>query len=398
MRAAFPLALLLFLIPATAPAAEGFAGCVADLRQRALDDGIAASVVDRALGGVRYSDRVIELDRRQPEFTESFGEYLSRRVNEQRVKQGKAALIENRSLLNRIAGQYGVPAHYLVAFWGLETNFGNYTGNMPTLDSLATLACDPRRSEYFTRELMAALRLLDRRALDVEQLRGSWAGALGNFQFMPSVFLDHAVDRDGDGRADLWDSLPDAAASAANYLRALGWRTDQRWGREVLLPEGFAYHLAGLDRRKPLREWRQLGVRRADGGPLPLADMQASLLVPAGHRGPAFLVYENFRVIMTWNRSQYYALAVGHMADRLAARGPLVQPPPMDEPRLDRATVEAMQRRLKAKGYDPGEPDGLFGPATRGAVRAFERDRGRIADGQPDPELLRDLGLDAPAS
>jgi membrane-bound lytic murein transglycosylase B len=397
MRPAFPLALIGFLATTTATA-EDITGCLAQLRGQALQQGLSTAVVDRALDGVGYSERVIELDRRQPEFTETFAQYLGRRVTEARVEQGKRALIDNRLLLNRIAGQYGVPAHYLVAFWGLETHYGTYTGDMPVLDSLATLACDPRRSEYFTGELLDALRLLERDAVTVDQLRGSWAGAMGNFQFMPSVFLEHAVDRDGDGRRDLWGSLPDAAASAANYLRALGWKTGQRWGREVRLPEGFPYHTAGLDNARPLSAWRELGVRLADGRPLPVADMDAALLVPSGHQGPAFLVYDNFRVIMTWNRSQYYALAVGHLADRLAARGPLVRPPPQDTLHLDRTMILELQRRLLERGYDPGEPDGLFGPETRRAVRAFQKARGRIADGQPDPVLLRDLDIETPPS
>lgn len=393
-----PAFALLCLVAIPPAGARDFGACLTDLRQRAVTEGISPSVADRALGGVSHSERVIELDRRQPEFTESFAEYLGRRVTEERIERGKRALIDNRPLLNRIAGHYGVPAHYLVAFWGLETNYGTYTGTMPTLDSLATLACDPRRAGYFTEELMAALRLLERDAVAMERLKGSWAGALGSFQFMPSVFLEHAVDRDGDGRQDLWNSVPDAAASAANYLRTLGWRTGERWGREVRLPQGFPYHTAGLDNARPLAGWRELGVRRADGGPLPVADMDAALLVPSGHRGPAFLVYGNFSVIMEWNRSQHYALAVGLLADRLAARGPLVQLPPNDQPRLDRATVREMQQRLKARGYDPGEPDGLVGPATRRAIRSFQKARGRIADGHPDPVLLRELNLKTPAS
>jgi len=380
------------LLFSAAASADDFAACVQQLRQKALDEGISPAVVHKALDSVHFSQRVVELDRRQPEFTETFGRYLRRRVTASRIQQGKDVLAANRTELNRIAGHYGVPAHYLVAFWGLETHFGAHVGNMPTLDSLATLACDQRRSGYFTDQLMAALNLVDRDGVTTDQLKGSWAGALGNFQFMPSVYLRYAVDRDGDGRPDLWNSLPDAAASAANYLQALGWHRDERWGREVRLPKGFPYHVAGLDHSRPLTEWRRLGVRRADGGPLPDADMRASLLVPSGHQGPAFLVYHNFRVIMGWNRSQFYALSVGLLADRLAGCGPLRQTPPEGR-RLTRQQIEALQKRLNARGFDAGPPDGLLGPKTRGAIRAYQQANHRIADGHPDDALFRALGI-----
>lgn len=385
------LACITLLFSAAASAGD-FSACVQQLRQKAVDQGIAPAVVRKALSGVQFNQRVIDLDRRQPEFTETFGRYLRRRVTPDRVERGKEVLAANRPELNRIAGHYGVPAHYLVAFWGLETNFGAHVGHMPTVESLATLACDQRRSGYFTNQLMAALSLADRDSLQPDQLKGSWAGALGNFQFMPSVYLRYAVDRDGDGRRDLWNSLPDAAASAANYLQALGWHRDERWGREVRLPRGFPYHLTGLDHARPLADWRALGVRRADGRPLPTADMKAALLVPSGHQGPAFLVYHNFRVIMGWNRSQYYALAVGRLADRLAGRGPLRQAPPEGR-RLSRREVETLQKRLNARGFDAGKPDGLLGPKTRGAIRAYQQANHRIADGHPDDALFRSLGI-----
>ena len=388
-------AALLVSLPGLAlsmPASE-FSACIAELKTRAATQGISRTVIDNNLARVSHVPRVIELDRRQPEFSESFANYIGQRVNEQRIRQGRALLAEHRPLLDEIAREYGVPVQYLVAFWGLETNYGSFFGRMPVLDSLATLACDPRRSDYFTGELIGALKIIDEGAIDPARMEGSWAGAMGHVQFMPSVFLRYAIDYDGSGRRDLWGSVPDAMASAANFLKGIGWQAGERWGREVRLPEGFAYGKAGLDQRKTLEQWRALGVRRADGAPLPVADMQASLLVPAGHQGPAFLVYDNFHVIMRWNRSEFYALSVGHLADRIIGAGDFQQPPP-PSPRLSREQITALQQQLNDKGFDSGEPDGVLGPATRAAISRFQQAHNLIADGFPSPGLFQRLDID----
>lgn len=370
-----------------------FPACIAILSEKAKAAGVTQSVIDTALAGAKFNARVIELDRQQPEFTTTFADYLTRRVTEQRVEQGRKLLAKHRPLLDKVAHQYGVPVQYLVSFWGLETNYGSFFGKMSVVDSLATLACDPRRSDYFTGELISALRILDEGAIKSERMEGSWAGAMGHVQFMPSAFLRHAVDYDGDNKRDLWNSVPDAMASAANFLQSLGWKTGSRWGREVKLPQGFAYVEAGLSNHKPLNEWQALGVRQANGDALPKADIKASLLVPAGHQGPAFLVYDNFNVIMGWNRSEFYAIAVGHLADRIIGGGELVQPPPADAPRLRRDQVIQLQEKLLEAGIDVGEPDGIFGPATRRALGEYQQQNNMIADGFASAEVLALLGV-----
>ncbi|MEX0448359.1 lytic murein transglycosylase [Spiribacter sp. 221] len=376
------------LFPASA--AAGFGECIGEIRSEAISRGIEAATADQLLADLAPSERVIELDRRQPEFTATLNDYLTARVNDARIDRGRALLDEHAELLQGIRRDYGVPGRYLIAFWGLETNFGSYTGRMPTVQSLATLACDRRRGEFFREQLLAALHLVDERTLEPEQLRGSWAGALGNFQFLPSVYRDHAVDADGDGRKDLWDSLPDAAVSAAAFLRARGWEPGERWGREVQLPDGFDYALA--ERKQSLRAWRDAGLRTADGGPLPVADLAARLLIPAGADGPAFLVYNNFDVIMRWNPSRFYALSVGLLADRLIGAPPLSNPPPVEEP-LRIETVSALQEALNRRGFDAGAVDGRIGTNTRRALRAFQADAGLVDDGHPDTDTLEELGI-----
>ena len=241
-----------------------FGECVGQLQQRALKENISAAVVETDLAAAKFVPRVIELDRKQPEFSQTFHGYYSLRVTDQRVQLGRQLLAEHGELLNSLTRQYGIPPQYLVSFWGLETNFGRYLGKMNVVDSLATLACDPRRSEFFTQELFNALRLIEAGVGSRETLVGSWAGAMGNMQFMPSAYLQFGLDADKDGRADLWNSLQDAFTSAAHYLQQLGWQKNWRWGREVMLPKGFDYSLAGRDQARALREWRKLGVRQQE--------------------------------------------------------------------------------------------------------------------------------------
>lgn len=371
-----------------------FQSCVAGLKDKALQAGISPKTTDEVLSSVTFLDRVVELDRRQPEFTTTFVDYLGKRVNEARISKGRELLREHRELLDRVTRSTGVPAPYLVAFWGMETNFGSYFGKMPVPSSLATLACDPRRSTFFTEQLIAALRIIEEGSITPDQMEGSWAGAMGHVQFMPTVFLRHAVDADGDGRRDLWNSLPDAMMSAGRFLESMGWDGDYRWGREVVLPAGFDYSKAD-GRRLPLEAWRQMGITDAYGNPLAREPIDARLIVPAGHRGPAFLVYHNFDVIMGWNRSEFYAIAVGHLADRIAGAGGLRNPPPEDLPALSRDQIIQLQEALNELGYDSGKADGIMGSATRSAIRAYQQDQQMVADGYPGSKLLEKLDIHA---
>ncbi|MFE8070329.1 lytic murein transglycosylase [Marinobacteraceae bacterium S3BR75-40.1] len=372
---------------------DEFAQCVGRLQTQAREAGLSEPVVENVLGKVQFNPKIITYDRRQPEFVQTFAGYFNARVTENRVMKGRELMKEHADLLREITRKTGVPGRYLLAFWGLETNFGRYFGKLPVMDSLATLACDQRRSDFFSRELLNALRIVDRGDVSAEKMVGSWAGALGHMQFMPSVYLRYAHDADNDGRRDLWGSLPDALTSAGYFLKGLGWQPELRWGREVVLPEGFAYELAGLGDPKPLSFWREKGVKTVFGGPLPQADVKAELLVPAGHKGPAFLVYRNFHVIMGWNQSEFYALSVGVLADRIAGAGRLKHPPPTDTPRLSRATVTQLQEQLQAAGFDPGPVDGILGPGTRSAIRSYQAQKGWIADGFPHPKVLSSLGI-----
>ncbi|MBP5855599.1 lytic murein transglycosylase [Marivibrio halodurans] len=363
-----------------------------DLKAEAMRRGISEETLTGAFQDVAPLPKVLEYDRSQPEFTRTFWQYLERAVTDGRIERGRALMREHRGLLTRVESEYGVQARFLVAFWGLETNFGDYTGGFPVIDAVTTLAHDRRRSEFFRAELMNALRILDEGHIAKPRMLGSWAGAMGQLQFMPSTFAAHAVDADGDGRKDIWGSLPDVFSSAAKYLSDVGWKGDRTWGREVRLPEGFDLELATRDVRQTLSDWQDLGVRRANGADLPIvAGMEGSVILPSGWKGPAFLVYDNFDNILTWNRSTYYAIAVGYLADRLVGLPPLTAKPPENERALSRDEVLEMQRRLNALGFDAGEPDGMVGPATRGAVKAYQKASGLPPDGYPTPALLETL-------
>lgn len=334
-RSALPCALIAFaallsvLVPTSTVRAEEepqpFPQWLDDLRAEALTKGISQQTVTVALGNVELVPRVIELDRKQPEFTLTLAEYLEKRVTEDIVAEGKELLAENRKLLAKVQAKYGVQPRFLVALWGIETKFGKYTGTFGVIPALVTLAYDDRRKDKFRAELFDALRIVDQGDVEAAAMTGSWAGALGQNQFMPSVFLKYAVDFDGDGKRDIWNSLPDMFGSAANYLSQSGWKGDETWGREVQLPPDFDHSLADPfdhhhsdgDMRKTLQEWGDLGVRRADGGPLPARDLSASLIEPDGSSGKAYLVYDDFRVLLTWNPAFLFAVTVGTLADRL---------------------------------------------------------------------------------
>ena len=366
-----------------------FAACVDGLRERAIGQGIDAALAERVLADVEPLERVIAADRSQPEFVDTFAEYLGRRISTERVARGRDLYREHAELLSELTARHGVPGQYLLSFWALETNYGSFLGNVPVFDALATLACDERRSEYFSVELVNALQIVARGDIDSSVMRGSWAGAMGHTQFMPSAYLDYAVDGDGDQRVDLFGSVPDALASAATYLAALDWRTGYRWGREVLLPEDFDYALSGAEQPRSLRQWRDLGLTNARGDPVAELDVDAALLLPSGQRGPAFLVYDNFEVIMRWNRSEFFALTVGHLADRIAGGDELARPPPSLRVRYDE--LVAVQLALTQRGHDVGPADGRLGPRTRRAIRDFQVSQGIAADGFPDASLLRAL-------
>lgn len=370
-----------------APAAD-FDTWLDGLKAEAISRGIRPETVETALADLEPLPEVIERDRSQREFTLTFTRYMRGAVTEGRVDKARRLMEEHGALLNRVAADYGVQPRFLVSFWGLESNFGEHTGGHSVVAALATLAHEGRRHDFFRAQLLDALQILDEGHITVPEMTGSWAGAMGQLQFIPSTFVNFAVDYDGDGHRDIWHSLPDIFASAANYLSQEGWRGDETWGREVRLPAGFDYGLADLSERRPLSEWAETyGLRNADGSPLPrVAGFEASLVLPAGHNGPAFLVYGNFRTIMVWNRSILYALAVGHLADRIEGAPALARLP--EEEAVSLKAIEEMQAMLNARGYDAGAPDGLVGPQTRAALRAWQADQGLPADGYPTSAII----------
>lgn len=381
--------------PAPAPSSEAehernFARWVAEFRISARAAGIDEATLQSAFADVRFVPRVIASDRAQPEFTRTVWAYLDSAVSAQRVTRGQEKLQQLRPGVDTIAARYGVPTEILAAIWGMESNYGSNVGDIPAIDALATLAFEGRRGEWARGQLLAALKILQNGDIARAQMIGSWAGAMGQTQFLPSNFLAYAVDADGDGRRDIWGSVPDVMASTANFLARSGWQAGQPWGVEVRLPQGFDYARADDGLRQPSAQWAGEGVQSMDGTPLPALD-GASILLPAGARGPAFLVGANFRTILRYNNSTSYALAVGLLAQKLAG-GPGVQAPwPRDLAALSSSQVKTLQTALNARGFDTGTPDGTMGPATRRGVRAFQRSLNLPADGYPTLELLQRL-------
>jgi membrane-bound lytic murein transglycosylase B len=369
---------------------QGFARWVAGFRASARAAGIDEATLHAAFDDVQYLPRVVEQDRAQPEFTRTVWEYLDSAVTPQRIAIGQDKLAQLRSVADAAAARYGVPANVIVAIWGIESNFGSNYGDTPTIDALATLAFEGRREDWARGQLLAALKILRSGDIARADMVGSWAGAMGQTQFLPSNFLAYAVDADGDGRRDVWGSMADAIASTANFLARSGWQAGQPSSVEVRLPPGFDPGRADDALRQSSAQWAAEGVRTIDGAALPeIAD--AAVLLPAGARGPAFLVGANFRAILRYNNSASYALAVGLLAQRLVG-GPGVQAPwPRDLPALTRSQLLALQTALNQRGFASGTPDGMIGPATRDGLRRYQRSIGLPADGYPTLELLQRL-------
>lgn len=370
---------------------QDFQQWLIDFKQQARQANISSKTLEKAFSDVHLNHRVLELDRKQPEFTRTFWQYFNGAVTDWRIKKGRALYQKHRSQLDQVTRRYGIPGRFLIAFWGMETNYGGYTGNTPIIESLATLSYDPRRSEYFQKELLAALTILDQGHISVAQMRGSWAGAMGQCQFMPSNYLRYAVDADQSGKRDLWNSLTDVFYSMGNFLKAMGWQTAENWGREVALPTSFDYALADGETKKSLAEWQRLGLKLADGRPLPIEAMDAALILPYDHRGPAFLVFDNFEVIKRWNRSDHYALAVGHLADRIIGRDALQSSQPDDDHALTRQEIIELQQRLRRAGIQINSIDGIVGNNTRRALRQFQIQNQLPADGYPSYRMLKIL-------
>ncbi len=376
--------------PAAArPAPAGFAPWVEGFRTRALREGIAAATFERAFRSVVYDPEIVARDRNQAEFTRAVWDYLDSAVSDTRIENGRAALARHAAVLSEIEARHGVERQVVVAIWGLESSYGSFRGTTHVLSALATLAFDGRRGAFFEEQLIAALRIVQSGDVSPEGMRGSWAGAMGHTQFIPTSYLAYAVDFRGDGKRDIWSDDPtDALASAAAYLARHGWTRGQPWGIEVRLPAGLPPALAGG--RRGVAEWRAAGLTTAAGAPLP-DHGPATLFLPAGMRGPAFLTFDNFRVIKRYNNADSYALAIGHLSDRLAGGGPIRAAWPRSDRPLTRDERVELQALLTRRGFDTGGVDGRIGPATLAAVRAWQAAAGLAPDGYISLELLQRL-------
>ncbi len=366
---------------ALASASADFGNCLERLWPEAAKRGVSRATYEKYALTLTPDMKIMEFLDTQPEFTKALWEYLDLLVTDVRIARGREILTQYSATFDQVEKAYGVDRYIITAIWGIESNFSTSGGERPVVRSTATLACIGRRQAYFRDEFLSTLEILHRGDVRPEQLKGSWAGAFGPTQFMPTSFTRFAVDFDGDGRRDVVDSVPDLIASTANNLKKDGWVAGQTWGYEVVVPANFNYLLADHSRLLKLREWTQQGVRRVNGQPFPRPEDSAYLLVPAGARGPAFVMLGNFRAIMKYNPSEAYALAIGHLADRMRGGGGFVQPWPREERVLSRAERYELQQLLSARGFDAGQPDGKLGGKTRVAIRQFQASVGDPPDG-----------------
>jgi len=374
-----------------AQATSNFAQWREGFRAKASAAGISRNIFDAAFSGLSPDSEIIKLDRRQAEFTKPIWEYLDSAVSSDRITTGRRQLNQRGQTLAAIERSYGVEAEAVLAIWGMETNFGGYRGNKGTIRSLATLAYDGRRKAWAEGELIAALKILQAGDVSPSAMRGSWAGAMGHTQFIPTSYLSYAQDFNRDGRRNIWSDDPtDALASTANYLKQFGWKKGQPWGVEVRLPDGFNYRNIDQDERRPVRRWTELGVRGLDGGAVPNHG-EAALIAPAGARGPVFMVFNNFRVIKKYNNATSYAIGVGHLAQRINGQPDFTAGWPRGDRALSRTEKVEIQERLAAKGFRTGGTDGLIGPNTQKAIRAYQTAQGLVADGYASHGLLQRL-------
>lgn len=392
LRNSLALSLLLSATLAQAAPGDDFAGCLDRLQGAAQSAGVSAASYARFTQGLQADMSVLPLLDAQPEFTTPIWDYLAGLVDEQRVADGKARMSEHADLLRKVAARYQVDPAAVVAVWGVESDYGRITGKRPLLVSLSTLSCYGRRQAFFRGEFFAALKLLQQGDIRDSGITGSWAGAFGQTQFMPSTYARIAEDFDGDGHRDLVGSTADALASTANYLRKAGWREGQPWGYEVRLPAGFDPALAGRTKRRAISDWTARGVMRVDGKPIPDIDSRAAILMPAGKQGPAFLVLRNYDAIYSYNAAESYALAIALLSDRLRGEPGLRTPWPTDDPGLSRAERKTLQELLLQRGYDIGKADGMIGDVTRRAIQEEQHKRGiEPADGRAGQKILKAL-------
>lgn len=387
---------VLALIATTVASAQSsdFAAWLKSFRAEAAAAGINDAVMDDAFAGVTVNQRVYELNDNQPEFTRAIWDYLDTSLSERKVANGRAALAENRILLSLIEEAYGVDAEIIAAIWGQESAYGKILGNYDAIQALATLGFEGRRTAYGRSQLIGALKIIQNGYADRNQLKGSWAGAMGHTQFIPTTYLAYAVDHDGDGRRNIWSDLGDVFASTANYMSISGYRANEIWGLETRLPGDFDYALASGSVRKPLVEWASLGVEAVRGDLLGDHDpnLRGRIIVPAGAKGPAFLVFENFEAILKYNRSTAYALAVALLSDEIAGRsGQVVTLWPRDDRPLSLEERKQLQQALAARGYNPGPIDGIIGAGTRAALKKWQKNSGRPADGYASATVLEAL-------
>lgn len=375
------------------PQNDNFQRCIANLRSQAISSGVNESTYDRYTQNLTPDYSVIDKLNYQPEFSTPIWDYLSGLVDEERVQAGRQKMAQYRDVLNRASQAYGVPVETIVAVWGVESNYGDISGKYPLLQALGTLSCEGRRQSYFRGEFFATMRILQRGDLREDQLKGSWAGAFGHTQFMPSTYERLAVDFDGDGRRDLVSSVPDALASTANFLKQAGWQTGMPWGFEVKIPQGMSVSGESRRNKKPLSTWEQSGITRIDGSPLVQGNLStttsAGLMMPAGATGPAFLVFKNFDAIYSYNAAESYGLAIAHLSDRLRGTGPFVTAWPTDDPGTSRAERREIQQFLLKRGYDIGAVDGLIGDKTRQAIRQEQTRLGLNPTGRAGQQILR---------